>query len=51
MVAVVKRTKKNTFSRGGCCEPLGKKFRNETEDLLPSPPSKTIIKKDKKEKL
>ena len=30
---------------GGNFETLGSKFRNETEGLLPSPPSKTIIKK------
>ena len=32
---------------GGNFETLGSKFRNETEGLLPSPPPKTIIKKEK----
>ena len=32
---------------GGNFEILGSKFRNETEGLLPSPPPKTIIKKEK----
>ena len=31
---------------GGNFETLGSKFRNETEGLLPSPPPKTIIKKE-----
>ena len=31
----------------GNFETLGSKFRNETEGLLPSPPPKTIIKKEK----
>ncbi len=31
-------------------ETLGSKFRNETEGLLPSPPPKTIIKKEEKRK-
>ena len=35
----------------GNFETLGSKFRNETEGLLPSPPPKTIIKKEEKEKL
>ena len=32
---------------GGNFETLGSKFRNETEGLLPSPPPKAIIKKEK----
>jgi len=35
---------------GGNFETLGSKFRNETEGLLPSPPPKTIIKKEEKRK-
>ncbi|EFX39856.1 hypothetical protein HMPREF9180_1313 [Streptococcus peroris ATCC 700780] len=31
----------------GNFETLGSKFRNETKGLLPSPPPKTIIKKEK----
>lgn len=34
----------------GNFETLGSKFRNETEGLLPSPPPKTIIKKEEKRK-
>ena len=36
---------------GGNFETLGSKFRNETEGLLPSPPPKTIIKKEEKGKI
>ena len=37
----------NPIMVGGNFETLGSKFRNETEGLLPSPPPKTIIKKEK----
>ena len=47
MVAVVKRPEQYTVLVGGNFETLGSKFRNETEGLLPSPPLKTIIKKEK----
>ncbi len=47
MVAVVKRPEQDTVLVGGNFETLGSKFRNETEGLLPSPPPKTIIKKEK----
>lgn len=46
MVAVVKRPEQKLFWSGNF-ETLGSKFRNETEGLLPSPPPKTIIKKEK----
>ena len=47
MVAVAKRPEQKLFLVGGNFETLGSNFRNETEGLLPSPPPKTIIKKEK----
>ena len=41
------KTRTVTVLVGGNFETLGSKFRNETEGLLPSPPLKTIIKKEK----
>ena len=41
------KTRTVTVLVGGNFETLGSKFRNETEGLLPSPPPKTIIKKEK----
>ena len=41
------KTRTETVLVGGNFETLGSKFRNETEGLLPSPPPKTIIKKEK----
>ena len=41
------RTRAGSVLVGGNFETLGSKFRNETEGLLPSPPPKTIIKKEK----
>ena len=44
------RTRAGSVLAGGNFETLGSKFRNETEGLLPSPPPKTIIKKEEKRK-
>lgn len=41
------KTRTGSVLVGGNFETLGSKFRNETEGLLPSPPPKTIIKKEK----
>ena len=41
------KTRTVTVLVGGNFETLGSKFRNETEGLLPSPPPKTSIKKEK----
>lgn len=41
------KTRTETVLVGGHFETLGSTFRNETEGLLPSPPPKTIIKKEK----
>ena len=41
------KTRTETVLAGGNFKNLGSKFRNETEGLLPSPPPKTIIKKEK----
>ena len=41
------KTRTDPVLVGGNFETLGSKFRNETEGLLPSPPPKTIIKKEK----
>ena len=45
--AVRKVSETQLFQTLGSFETLGSKFRNETEGLLPSPPPKTIIKKEK----
>ena len=45
------KTRTDSVLVGGKFETLGSKFRNETEGLLPSPPPKSIIKKEEKEKL
>ena len=42
------KTRTETVLVGGNFETLGSKFRSETEGLLPSPPPKTIIKKEKR---
>ena len=44
------KTRTGSVLVGGNFETLGSKFRNETEGLLPSPPPKTIIKKEEKRK-
>ena len=41
------KTRTTSVLVGRNFETLGSKFRNETEGLLPSPPLKTIIKKEK----